>query len=573
MFYLANSNIKFKFLLKPVMKYKFKNIIKKEMLVTFALPYANENLHIGNMLEIVQADIWVRYQKQKGNKCLLISGDDAHGTPIMISAKKQGIKVEDLLKKVRESRIKDLKKFDIKVDNYHTTHSKDNKEILYDIYGKIKKNGDIEKNEIVQLYDQREKMFLPDRYIKGTCYKCGSKNQSGDNCSSCGIHYSPMQLLNPISTLSGISPVKKKTMHLFFKLSRYKTFLQNWISKKHLQMEVVNKLKEWIKDGSTLKTWNISRDKPYFGFRIPDNREKYFYVWMDAPVGYLSSFMNYCKKNSICYKNYERQKFREIDIYHFIGKDIIYFHAIFWTSILHSAGYNTPKKIFTHGFLKINGKKMSKSDGNFIDTGSYINTFNDVNYIRYYFASKLDDSINDINLDLEDLMQKVNYNLIGKILNILSRASKIINMQFESSLYNISIYNDIYSYFLNKKKIIYYYYENLQYKKVLDEILFLSNKINKLIDGYKPWLMIKNNVNRTKAHLICSLSINLYRIIIFYLSPVVPDLCKRSRELLGINEDNNITIKMPLKNHIIKNHKILLKKILKSQINDIMRKV
>ena len=402
----------------------------RRIVVTSALPYANGSIHLGHLVEYIQTDIWARSQKMSGNECVYICADDSHGTPIMLKAKELGITPEELIEKTYDEHVKDFKDFQIEFDNFHTTHSDENKEISQKIYQSLRDKGNIVSKEIEQFYDNEAKMFLPDRFIKGECPKCGAKDQYGDSCEECGATYSPTDVKNPISTVSNTTPVTKKTEHVFFQLSSYESFLKEWMKNNEIQKEIKNKLSEWLEGG--LVDWDITRDKPYFGFEIPDLKDKYFYVWLDAPIGYIASHKNYCDKNKQNYID-DWKEGSKTELYHFIGKDIAYFHGLFWPAMLEGADLRKPNGVYCHGFLTIDGEKMSKSRGTFFNARTYLNHLLP-DYLRYYFSSRLTNKIEDIDLNFDDFMTRVNSDLVGKIINIGSRCAKFINKDFDDQL-------------------------------------------------------------------------------------------------------------------------------------------
>ena len=500
----------------------------RKILVTSALPYANGSIHLGHLVEYLQTDIWVRHQKMSNNHCTYICADDAHGTPIMLKARELNITPEKLIEKSKKEHIEDFNDFHIEFDNYYTTHSEENKILSELIYNNLKDKGVIERREIEQYYDEDEEMFLPDRYIKGTCPKCGEKDQYGDSCEKCGATYSSTEVIEPISVISNSKPIKKKTEHLFFKLSDYEKFLSKWLTDNRVQKEINNKMKEWLSDG--LSSWDITRDKPYFGFNIPEEKEKFFYVWLDAPVGYIASFKNLCDKNSIDYlEAWKRDS--EVELYHFIGKDIAYFHVLFWPSMLEGAGFRTPTSVFCHGFLTVDGEKMSKSRGTFIKARTYLNHLNP-EYLRYYFASRLTSKIEDIDLNFNDFIARVNSDLVGKVINIGSRCAKFINKDFDNTLASKSNNQSLISQILDEKSTIQKNYENRDFSKNIRLISSLADDVNKYIDDEKPWIKIKDKENNEIVQEICSDGINMFRVLVGYLKPVLPKIAENVEKLL-----------------------------------------
>ena len=500
----------------------------RKILVTSALPYANGSIHLGHLVEYLQTDIWVRNQKMSGNQCIYVCADDAHGTPIMLKAQELKMKPEELIKKNYEEHCQDFSDFYIEFDNYHSTHSDENKEYSSYIYEKLKEKGDIVTKTIEQFYDNEAKMFLPDRYIKGECPKCGAKDQYGDSCEECGATYSSTEIINPVSVLTNSPPITKETEHFFFKLSNYDDFLKNWISEETTQSEIRNKLNEWLSEG--LADWDITRDKPYFGFNIPDAKDKFFYVWLDAPVGYIASFKNYCMKHNANFEEFWNKE-TSTELYHFIGKDIAYFHALFWPAMLEGANFRKPNAIYCHGFLTIDGEKMSKSRGTFFNARTYLD-FLEPEYLRYYFASRLTSKIEDIDLNFDDFQSRVNSDLIGKIINIGSRCAKFINKDFNDSLAISSENNSLIKECLSCKEEIIQNYELRNYSTNVRLISSLADKINKYLDSEKPWVKIKNDTDKELVQRICTDGLNLFRILIGYLKPILPNVSKKTEDIL-----------------------------------------
>ena len=500
----------------------------RKILVKSALPYANGSIHLGHLVEYIQTDIWVRSQKMSENQCIYICADDTHGTPIMLKAQELGIKPEELIKKSYDEHRKDFSDFYIEFDNYHSTHSNENKEFSSYIYSKLKDKGDIVSKKIEQFYDEEAKMFLPDRYIKGECPKCHAKNQYGDSCEECGATYLSTEIINPISVVTDSTPITKETEHFFFQLSNYNDFLKDWISDETIQVEIKNKLSEWLSEGLT--DWDITRDKPYFGFNIPGTVDKFFYVWLDAPVGYIASFKNYCDKNNIEFDEFWG-KDSTTELYHFIGKDIAYFHALFWPALLEGADFRKPNAIYCHGFLTINGEKMSKSRGTFFNARTYLDCL-DPEFLRYYYASRLTSKIEDIDLNFDDFQSRVNSDLVGKIINIGSRCSKFINKDFNNRL-SASLNNkNLIEECLSCKEDIIKNFENRNYSTNIRLITSLADKINKYIDDEKPWVKIKSDTDKDLVHDICTDGLNLFRILIGYLKPVLPNISMKVESIL-----------------------------------------
>jgi methionyl-tRNA synthetase len=539
----------------------------RKILVTSALPYANGPLHLGHIVEHIQSDIWVRFQKMQGNTCYFVCGSDAHGTPIMLQAEKNGIAPEELVASYHQEHKQDLQDFGIEYDNFYTTHSQENKEFSTYIYQKLQKNGDIFDKTIEQAFDPVKNIFLPDRYVKGNCPKCNATDQYGDNCEVCGAHYSPLELKNPISAISGVPPIRKSSEHYFFSLSKYQQVLLDWIKQDSLQPEIANKLKEWFITG--LKDWDISRDAPYFGFEIPDTKNKYFYVWLDAPIGYMASFKNFCEKqDNLNFTDYWNHN--NTELYHFIGKDIVYFHALFWPAVLTGSNFRLPTKICVHGFLLINGEKMSKSRGTFITVKKYLNTL-PPEALRYYFAAKLSDGIDDLDLNFENFVNRVNADLVGKFINIGSRCAKLLTKHFSGKLIECSVAPELSKNFILAGDIISKYYENRQYAKAMRKIMDLADEANKFIAEQKPWLLIKEKKHEVLVQEICSLGLNLFRVLMTYLKPVLPGIAKQVEAFLNISELKWSDINIPLIGHQINNFAPLLQRLELSKVNNIMQ--
>lgn len=504
------------------------------ILVTSALPYANGLLHLGHMVETIQSDIWVRAQRLTGRRCLHICGSDAHGTAIMLQAEKEGITPEALVQKIHETQVRDTSGFYIAFDNFYTTHSPENRDLSALIYKRLLARGDITSKKITQAFDPVKKMFLPDRYVKGECPKCGAKDQYGDNCEVCGATYSPTDLKNPVSVVSGVAPEERESEHYFFHLEHYVDFLKTWTQGNHLQSQMTNKLNEWFEAG--LKPWDISRDGPYFGFPIPDTENKYFYVWMDAPIGYIASFKNWCEKNSddkvYTFENFWGKN-SPYELYHFIGKDIVYFHALFWPAMLSGSDFRTPTAIFAHGFLTINGQKMSKSRGTFITAQDYLAELNP-EYLRYYFAAKLSDGVDDIDLNLDDFVFRVNADLVGKFVNIASRSASFISRLFEGKLSDKLFSPELYQEFATAGERILAYYLSRETHRAIREIMALADRANQFVDEHKPWELSKHPEKLNDVQSVCTQSLNLFRLLTLYLKPVLPKLAENVEQFLNI---------------------------------------
>ena len=520
---------------------------ERKILVTSALPYANGPIHLGHLVEYIQTDIWVRFQKQRGNQCYFICADDTHGTPIMLKADREGITPEELISKVGIEHLADFTEFNVIFDNYHSTHSEENRVFSSLIYNRLRTAGHINSRTITQAYDPLKLMFLPDRFIKGECPKCGALDQYGDGCEACGATYSPIELKNAVSAISGEKPIEKDSVHYFFNLADFASMLNEWTTEGHLQPEVCNKLAEWLKSG--LQQWDISRDAPYFGFEIPDAPGKYFYVWLDAPIGYMASFKNLCDKQGLSFDEFWSED-STTELYHFIGKDIIYFHALFWPAMLSGANFRLPTAIFAHGFLTVNGEKMSKSRGTFITARTYLNHLNP-EYLRYYFAAKLNAGVDDIDLNFDDFSQRVNSDLVGKVVNIGSRCSGFINKRFNNKLSSSCSEPALFQEFINANTQIAEFYDTREYGKAMREIMALADKANQYIDEKKPWLIAKEDNKNSELHDICSVGINLFRLLMAYLKPVTPSLATEAEKFLAIDTQVWPNRATPLIDHTI----------------------
>lgn len=503
---------------------------QRRILVTNALPYANGPIHIGHMLGYIQADIWARFQRLRGHECHFICADDAHGTPIMLKAQQLGISPEDMIAQMNEAHQADFADFHVAFDNYYSTHSEENKELAHLIYNRLKENGYITTRVIEQLYDPEREMFLPDRFVKGECPDCGAQDQYGDNCDVCSATYAPTDLKNPRSAVSGAVPELRESEHYFFDLPAFGDMLKAWTRSGSLQPEMANKLNEWFEQG--LQQWDISRDKPYFGFEIPDAPGKYFYVWLDAPIGYMSSFKNYCaKQDNLAFEDFWKPD-SDAEVYHFIGKDIIYFHSLFWPAMLKGADFRQPTNVWAHGFITVNGTKMSKSKGTFIMARTYLEHLNP-DYLRYYFAAKLTSRIDDLDLNLTDFAQRVNSDLVGKVVNIASRCAGFISKKFDGKLSdNISEPNMLKD-FQTAAGTIADCYEKREFSKAMREIMALADRANEYIAVKEPWVLAKQEGKEQDVHEICSMGIHLFRILMIYLKPVVPSLAESAEAFLN----------------------------------------
>ena len=539
---------------------------ERKILVTSALPYANGPIHLGHLVEYIQTDIWVRFQKQRGNECHFVCADDTHGTPIMLKADREGISPEALIAQVGKEHLADFTEFGVAFDNYHSTHSEENRAFSSLIYKRLRDAGHISSRTITQAFDPIKNMFLSDRFIKGECPKCGAPDQYGDSCEACGATYAPTELKNAVSTISGAKPIDKDSEHYFFNLADFTEMLQAWTKAGHLQPEVRNKLAEWLDGG--LQQWDISRDAPYFGFEIPDAPGKYFYVWLDAPIGYMASFKNLCDKNNLNFDDYWALNSTS-ELYHFIGKDIIYFHALFWPAMLSGAHFRTPTAIFAHGFLTVNGEKMSKSRGTFITARTYLDHLNP-EYLRYYFAAKLSAGVDDIDLNFDDFSQRVNSDLVGKVVNIASRCSGFISKRFDNKLSANCSEPGLFQEFLNANEQIAEHYEAREFGKAMREIMALADKANQYIDEKKPWLIAKQEGNEAELHEVCSMGINLFRILATYLKPVLPALTTEVERFLNIDLNAWPTNTQALSNHLISDFKPLMTRVEPDKISAIV---
>lgn len=529
----------------------------RRILVTSALPYANGPIHIGHLVEYIQTDIWVRFQKMRGHECIYVCADDAHGTPIMLRAEQEGITPEALIERIGAEHRRDFADFAIAFDNYHTTHSEENRVCAETIYLRNRAAGHINTRVITQFYDPDRAMFLPDRYIKGECPRCGAADQYGDSCEVCGATYSPGELKNPRSVISGATPIEKESLHYFFKLGDFEQMLKGWTRSGHVQEQVANKLDEWFEAG--LREWDISRDAPYFGFRIPDTEDKYFYVWLDAPIGYMASFRNWCDRHSVDFEEWWKPG-SDTELYHFIGKDIIYFHTLFWPAMLHGAGFRTPSAVFAHGFLTVDGEKMSKSRGTFIKARTYLDHL-DPEYLRYYFAAKLNSRIDDLDLNLHDFAQRVNADLVGKVVNIASRTAGFIAKRFANRLSPRCAEPALYDEFARAGDAIGECYEAREYSRAIREIMALADRANQYVAEKEPWVLAKQGDSGEALHDICSLSLNLFRVLMIYLKPVLPVMADKVETFLNIPPLQWDDRHAPLLDHPISTFKPLLQRV------------
>jgi len=536
---------------------------QKTLLVTSALPYANGSIHIGHMLEYIQTDIWVRFQKMQGHTCYYVCADDAHGTPIMLRAQQEDISPETLIEKVSQEHQADFAEFSVAFDHFHSTHSEENRELSCMIYEHLRDAGHINKRTIKQAFDPEKEMFLPDRFIRGECPKCGAADQYGDNCEVCGATYSPTELINPVSAISGAKPIEKESEHYFFKLPDFEDMLRDWTHAGHLQKEVANKLNEWFETG--LQEWDISRDDPYFGFEIPDAPGKYFYVWLDAPIGYLASLKYLCDQKDLDFNSFIKAD-SDIEMHHFIGKDIVYFHALFWPAILKGSDLRTPSSVHAHGFLTVNGEKMSKSRGTFIKARTYLKHL-DPEYLRYYFAAKLGNGVDDIDLNMEDFLQRVNSDLVGKVVNIASRCSGFIKKRFSGKLAPEIHQPELFAEFVSAGDNIASAYAAKEYAKAMREIMLLADKANQYIDDNKPWVVAKQENSDDELQAICTMGLNLFRLLIIYLKPVLPVMAEKTEQFLNVEAFNWKHSQTTLLAHKINKFKPLMTRVEQEHID------
>ena len=535
----------------------------RTILVTSALPYANGPIHIGHMVEYIQTDIWARFQMLRGHDCLYVCADDAHGTPIMLRAEQEGLTPEELIERVGEEHRADFRDFHIGFDNYYSTHSPENRELAELIYLRNRDASHITTRTITQAFDPEREMFLPDRFIRGECPRCGAADQYGDSCEVCGATYAHTELKNPVSVVSGSTPVERESLHYFFRLADFEPMLREWTAGEHVQDEVTNKLNEWFEAG--LREWDISRDAPYFGFRIPDTEDKYFYVWLDAPIGYMASFRNLCEREGLDFDAYWSQG-SDTELYHFIGKDIIYFHTLFWPAMLHGAGMRTPSAVFAHGFLTVDGQKMSKSRGTFIRARTYLDHLNP-EYLRYYFAAKLGSGVDDIDLNLEDFIQRVNSDLVGKVVNIASRCAGFIIKRFEGRLSGEFSEPELYREFLDSSESIAAHYEAREYGHAIRSIMALADRANQYIDANKPWVLAKEAGREQEVQDVCSVGLNLFRVLATWLQPVLPAMAAEVETFLNLPPMTWEAIGTPLTDHRINKFNPLMTRVEQDKVD------
>jgi methionyl-tRNA synthetase len=535
----------------------------RKILVTSALPYVNGPPHMGHMVEYIQTDIWVRFQKLRGHNCIYVCASDAHGTPIMIKARELGVTPEELTEKISKEFVSAFQDFGVDMDNYHTTHSPENEALTVEMFEKLRDAGHIYTKTIEQAYDEKEGMFLPDRFVKGTCPFCKTPDQYGDACENCSKTYTPAELIDPVSVISGTTPVKRKSEHYFFKLGEYDERLRAWMKASSLDKNAVAKLEEWFEAG--LQDWDISRDAPYFGFRIPGTDDKYFYVWLDAPVGYPASFRNLCdRRDDLDFDEYWRPG-HDTEVYHFIGKDIMYFHMLFWPAVLEGSGFRTPTSVYAHGFLTVNGLKMSKSRGTFIKARTYLDNL-DPSYLRYYYAAKLGPTIEDIDLNLDDFIARVNSDLVGKLVNIASRCAGFVNKRFDGKLSASLADEELFAEITSSAEAIGAHYDQREFSKAMRLVMALADKANRYIDDRKPWVMIKDDSQLDEVQSVCTLGLNMFRSLMIYLSPVIPAVAEGAREFLGEKEWHWEDAGQPLLNSTINKFKPLLTRVEPDQV-------
>ena len=536
---------------------------RRRIMVSSALPNANGSIHLGHLLEHVQTDIWVRFQRLVGNECIYVCADDAHGTGTMLKAEQEGTTAEALIDGIRAEHERDFAGFLISHDNYYSTHSEENRHYSELIYERLREQGHIFTKEVEQLYDPEKRLFLADRYVKGNCPRCGAADQYGDNCEVCGATYDAIELGEPRSLLSGAAPVLESSLHYFFDLAAFTDFLKSWTRSGTLQPEVANKLAEWLDGG--LKSWDISRDGPYFGFRVPDTKDKYFYVWMDAPIGYLASFRNYCDREGLGFDEFWRPD-SECEVHHFIGKDIVNFHCLFWPAVLSGADFRTPTRVHTHGFITVDGTKMSKSRGTFINASTYLEHL-DPEYLRYYYAAKLKPNTDDIDINLDDFVQRVNSDLVGKIVNIASRCAGFLHRHFDSTLSASLHAEDLWNEVSAARAGLAERFEAGDTNRAVREIAALADRANQYIDSHAPWQMVKQPGQEAVVHGVCSLGINLFRALVVYLKPILPRLAEKSEAFLNVAPLTWEDAGTPLLEHRIEKFKPLLQRIDKKAVN------
>ena len=536
----------------------------RRILVTSALPYANGPIHIGHLLEYIQTDVWVRFQRSRGHQCVYVCANDAHGTPIMLRARQDGVTPEQLIARIQQEHQRDFAEFLVGFDNFHTTHSDENRALTELFYARLRDGGHVAEREIEQAWDPQEKMFLPDRYIRGECPRCGAADQYGDSCEVCGATYAPADLKNPRSVVSGATPETRKSLHYFVKLADFEPMLREWTSTgAHVQAPVAKKLGEWFADG--LRDWDISRDAPYFGFRIPGSDDKYFYVWLDAPIGYMASLKNLAaRRDDVDFDAFWNAD-SDAEVYHFIGKDIIYFHTLFWPAILHGAGFRKPTAVHAHGFLTVNGQKMSKSRGTFVTARAYLDHL-DPEALRYYYAAKLGSGIDDIDLHLDDFVARVNADLVGKLVNLASRCAGFITKRFDGRLADALPDPALFESFAAEADAIAERYEQRDFAGAMRQVMALADRANQYVDEHKPWLLAKDPARATEVQAVCTQALNLYRQLIIWLAPVLPRTAERSAAFLGVDALVWDDARTPLVAHTINPYSPLLTRIDPAQV-------
>ncbi|WP_284892090.1 methionine--tRNA ligase [Cobetia amphilecti] len=538
----------------------------RKILVTSALPYANGSIHLGHLLEYIQTDIWVRFQKSRGHECHYVCADDAHGTAIMLRAEQEGVTAEQLIQRVSDEHQADFAKFGVGFDNYHSTHSPENRAHSERIYLALRDAGHIATRDIEQMFDPVKGLFLADRFIKGTCPKCKTEDQYGDNCEACGAAYTPAELIDPVSAISGATPEMRTSTHYFFKLPNFAEFLQEWTKSGRVQSQISNKLQEWFEAG--LAEWDISRDAPYFGFEIPDAPGKYFYVWLDAPIGYLASFQNLCEKQGIDFDSYWKAD-SDAEVYHFIGKDIVYFHALFWPAMLEGAGMRTPTGVNCHGFVTVNGAKMSKSRGTFIKADTYAQFLNP-EYLRYYFAAKLTSGVDDLDLNLDDFTARVNSDLVGKVVNIASRCAGFVKKFGDGKLSATCAEPELVERFIAAGEGIAADFEAREFARAMRKVMELADEANTYIADKAPWAMAKEDGREQEVLDVCSVGINLFRQLMVYLAPVIPELTDKARDFLNLESLDWASRESVLTDHAINKFKPLLTRVEPERIDKML---
>jgi methionyl-tRNA synthetase len=539
---------------------------RRKILVTSALPYANGPIHLGHLVEYIQTDIWVRLQKMRGHECHYVCADDTHGTPVMLRAEKEGTTPEELIARMQREHEKDLGAFGVEFDQFHSTHAEENRELVEEIYARHLEGGHIATRMVRRFYDPEREMFLPDRYVRGTCPRCGSIDQPGDACDVCGATYTPADLVAPRSVVSGAEPVERESEHYFLQLSDFEEQLRAWATPQRLQPEVVNKLREWFDEG--LQDWDISRDDPYFGFPIPGTTGKYFYVWVDAPIGYMASFRVLSRRLGLDFDAFWRRD-DEAELYHFIGKDILYFHCLFWPAMLAGAGFRLPTSVFVHGFLTVGGQKMSKSRGTFITARTYLDHL-EPDALRYYYAAKLGPNVDDIDLNLDDFVTRVNSDLVGKLVNIASRCAGFLHRQFDGRLGASLDSPELFTAAARRGDEIARLYEARDYNRAVREIMALADEANRYIDDKKPWAVAKQKGREAEVQAVCTTGLNLFRTLVTYLKPVIPGIAARAETFLAAGPLRWEDAGEPLLGHAVEPYEPLLLRIERKAVDAIV---